>query len=156
MMAENKKRQRGGIYPLLCDQKGEIYYEIIVKTVIVVVMLLTVINFYTAFIEYQNVNYTCKRVVRAIELEGAVNANIDNIFNQLKEQYKLDDMTYEVSDVSYFDEGTKKIQLSGNFTVTVKHNYTMQVLNPLFAPPLCISIPMTADITGMSEVYWKP
>ncbi|GHU94339.1 hypothetical protein FACS1894208_05240 [Clostridia bacterium] len=130
------------------------FYEIIVKTLIVVVFLLTVINLYNVFIKYQNVNYICRRVVRAIEVEGQVNGNIDSVFNQLTAQLNIN-ASYTVKNTSYWDY-SRKIQLRDNFTVEVTATYDFQVLSPLFAPPVIISIPLKADITGMSEVYWKP
>lgn len=140
--------------PLLKSKSGEMYYEIIVKTLIVVVFLLTVINLYNVFIRYQNVNYVCKRVVRAIEVEGQVNGSIDSIFNQLNTQLGLN-ASYQVVNVSYFD-ASRKIQLRNTFTVRVTAHYDFEILNPVFGPPVVIRIPLTVDITGLSEVYWKP
>lgn len=139
---------------LLRSKSGEMYYEIIIKTLIVVVFLLTVINLYNVFIRYQNINYLCKRVVRAVEIEGQVNGNVDAVFNQVNSQLGLN-ASYQVVNVSYFD-ASRKIQLRDTFTVRVTASYNFEILNPLFAPPVVVSIPITVDITGLSEVFWKP
>ena len=135
---------------------GEMFYEIIIKTLIVVVFLLTVINLYHVFIQYQNVNYICRRVVRAIEVEGAYTSGVTATFNALKSQLNLPAATMEISSVSYFDASTRKIQLRDHFTITIRSAYSMTILNPIFAPPLVIPIQLTSTLTGMSEVYHKP
>lgn len=150
-----KSLNKGRISPLLRNKKGEVFYEVIIKTLIVVVFLLTVINLYNVFIKYQNINFLCKRVVRAIEVEGAVSPDVVFKFNELNQHMKLG-ATFTVSNVSYFDYSTKKIQLRDSFTVTIRDSYDFNILNPLFAPPVVIPIPMEVTLTGMSEVYHKP
>jgi len=156
-MEEAKQPQegKGRIWPLLSCRKGEMFYEVIIKTLIVVVFLMTVISLYNIFIKYQNVNYLCKRTVRAIEVEGAVSSDVTAKFNELNQQLKLN-ASFTVTDVSYFDVSEKTIQLRQNFTVHVRDQYDFTILNPLFAPPVVIPIPLEATITGMSEVYQKP
>jgi hypothetical protein len=140
--------------PLLRCKSGEMFYEIIIKTLIVVVFLLTVINLYNVFIRYQNVNYITKRIVRAIEIEGQVNSSVDSLFNQLNNELGLN-ASYRVVNVSYFD-ASRRVQLRDAFTVEVTATYDFQILSPLFGPPVVIPIPLTVNITGISEVYWKP
>jgi hypothetical protein len=126
----------------------------IVKTLIVVVFLLTVIGFYNIFIRYQNVNYAAKRVARAIEIEGQVNGSVTSLFNRLNSELGIN-ASFRVINTSYFD-ASRKIQLRDTFTVEVTASYGFQILNPTFAPPVVINIPIRVAITGMSEVYWKP
>lgn len=154
-ITKKPQERKGGILPLLSCRKGEMFYEVIIKTLIVVVFLMTVISLYNIFIKYQNVNYLCKRTVRAIEVEGAVSSEVTDKFNALNQQLKLN-ASFSVTDVSYFDASDKTIQLRQNFTVHVKDQYNFTILNPLFAPPVVIPIPLEATITGMSEVYQKP
>ena len=131
------------------------FYEVIIKTLIVVVFLLTVISLYNVFIKYQNVTYLCKRTVRAIEVEGAVSSDVASKFEELNQQLKLN-ATFTVTNVSYFDSSARTIQLRDNFTVHVRDQYDFTIMNPLFAPPVVIPIPLEATLTGMSEVYQKP
>lgn len=140
----------------LKNQKGEVYYEIIIKTLIVVVTLLTVISFYNVFTKYQNNNYLCRRIVREIELEGAVSSQVDIVFNQLKTELNLTNASYTVSKVSYFDYPSKRIQLRDNFTVTVESICYIEIFNPVFAPTVKIPLTLKSTLTGMSEVYHKP
>lgn len=150
----NREKIRHPPAALLRSKDGEMFYEVIIKTLIVVVFLLTVINLYNVFIRYQNVNYLCKRIVRAIEIEGQVNGNVDTIFDQINNELHLN-ANYTVKNVSYFDS-SQKIQLRDTFTVEVTASYDFEILNPMFAPPVVVNIPLTVHITGMSEVYWKP
>lgn len=156
MRFEKEQQERKGcILPLLSCRKGEMFYEVIIKTLIVVVFMLTVINLYNVFIKYQNVNYLCKRIVRAIEVEGAVSGDVTAKFVELNSQLKLN-ATFTITDVYYFDTSDKTIQLRDNFTVHVRDQYDFTILNPMFAPPVVIPIPLESTLTGMSEVYHKP
>ena len=129
------------------------YFEVIVKTLLVVIFMLTAISIYNVFLKYQNVTYLCKRVVRAIEIEGQVNGSIDAVFDEINSRQNLN-AAYQVKDVTYFD-ASRKIQLRNTFTVEVTASFDFVILNPVFAPPVVIRIPLKSDLTGMSEVFWK-
>lgn len=131
------------------------YYEMIIMTLVVVVFLMTVINFYSIFMMYQNVTYICRRVVRAIEVEGAYSSDITDLFDTLKVELDVPDAEITISNVTYFDHSARTIQLRETFTITVSYTFQMEILNPMFTPPVTVPIPLTAKLTGMSEVYHK-
>ena len=138
---------------LLLDRKGSAYYELIIKTLVVITLMATVMSFLSIFTAYLNLNHMCRRVVRVVELEGQVSNNAYDVFYRLKEQTGLSpEMTIE--DVQYCD-GSQKIQLRDTFTVTMTDSYGFTLFKPSFAPPVQINIPMKVSITGMSEKYWK-
>jgi hypothetical protein len=137
---------------LLC-RKGSAYYELIIKTLVVITLMATVMSFLSIFTAYLNLNHMCRRVVRVVELEGQVSDNAYDVFYRLKEQTGLSpEMTIE--DVEYCD-GSQKIQLRDTFTVTMTDSYAFTLFKPSFTPPVQINIPMRVSITGMSEKYWK-
>lgn len=139
---------------LLSNRKGSAYYELIVKTLVVITLMATVMSFLSIFTAYLNLNNMCRRVVRVVELDGQVSDNAYGVFNRLKEQTGLSpEMT--VGDVEYCDEQSQKIQLRDTFTVTMTYSYPFTLFKPSFAPPVQIDIPMKVSITGMSEKYWK-
>lgn len=156
----NKKHRgiRGRFSPpyplkkLLTSQSGSSYFDLMVKTLVVITLMLTVISFLSVFTTYLNLNHICRRVVRVVELEGQVSDKANDVFYRLKQQTGLSpDMTVE--DVDYFDG--QKIQLRDTFTVTMTYSYSFTIFTPSFAPPVEIQIPMKVSISGMSEHYWK-
>lgn len=156
----NKKHRgmRGRFSPplpfrkLLTNQSGSSYFDLMVKTLVVITLMLTVISFLSVFTTYLNLNHICRRVVRVVELEGQVSDRANDVFYRLKQQTGLSpDMTVE--DVEYCDG--QKIQLRDTFTVTMTYSYTFTIFAPSFAPPVEIQIPMKVSISGMSEHYWK-
>lgn len=137
----------------LKNENGTMYYEVIIQVVIVITLLLTSLSIFNIFIKYQSNNYIAKRIVRAIEIEGAVSAEVNTIFSELKGNTNLDNATYKIVDVNYFSGN--KIQLRETFTVIVESEIFVEILDPLFAPPVRIPIKLTSSLTGMSEVYHK-
>ena len=138
---------------LLLGRRGSAYYELIIKTLVVITLMATVMSFLSIFTAYLNLNHMCRRVVRVVELEGQVSDKAYDVFYRLKEQTGLSpEMTIE--DVQYCD-GSQKIQLRDTFTVTMTDSYVFTLFKPSFAPPVQINIPMKVSITGMSEKYWK-
>ena len=139
---------------LLLNKRGSSYFELMIKTLVVITLMATVISFLGVFTTYLNLNHTCRRVVRVIELEGQVGDVANDVFDRLKEQTGLSpEMTVE--GVQYCDGQYQRIQLRDTFTVTMKYSHAFIIFKPSFAPPVQINIPMKVSITGMSEKYWK-
>lgn len=137
---------------LLSNKSGSSYFDLMVKTLVVITLMLTVISFLSVFTTYLNLNHICRRVVRVVELEGQISDRANDVFYRLKQQTGLSpDMTVE--DVEYCDG--QKIQLRDTFTITMTYRYPFTIFTPSFAPPLEIEIPMKVSIGGMSEHYWK-
>lgn len=139
---------------ILLNKKGSSYIDLIIKTLVVITLMATVISFLGVFTTYLNLNHTCRRVVRVIELEGQVGDAVNVVFERLKDQTGLSpEMTVE--NVQYCDRQSQRIQLRDTFTVTMKYSHIFTIFKPSFAPPIQINIPMKVSITGMSEKYWK-
>lgn len=137
---------------LLRDRKGSSYFDLMIKTLVVITLMVTVLSFLSIFTTYLNLNHICRRVVRVVELEGQVSDKAYDVFYLLKQQTGLSpEMTIE--DVDYHDG--QKIQLRDTFTITMTYSHPFTIFTPSFAPPVEIMIPMRVSITGMSEKYWK-
>ena len=65
-------------------KKGSAYYELIIKTLVFITLIATAVSFFSIFTVYLNLNYTCRRVVREIEISGRVSSETTVLFNQLK------------------------------------------------------------------------
>ena len=84
----NKKHRgmRGRFSPplpfrkLLTNQSGSSYFDLMVKTLVVITLMLTVISFLSVFTTYLNLNHICRRVVRVVELEGQVYDRDNDVF----------------------------------------------------------------------------
>ena len=72
MKKEVKKKSRRMSAFLKAKKKGSAYYEIIIKTLVFITMIATAISFFSIFTVYLNLNYTCRRVIREIEISGQV------------------------------------------------------------------------------------
>jgi len=137
---------------LLFNRKGSSYFDLMIKTLVVITLMVTVVSFLSVFTTYLNLNHVCRRVVRVVELDGQVSDQTYDVFNQLKQQTGLSpEMTVE--NVEYCED--QKIQLRDTFTITMIYNYPFTIFTPSFSPPVVIEIPMKVSITGMSEHYWK-
>jgi len=137
---------------LLFNRKGSSYFDLMIKTLVVITLMVTVISFLSVFTTYLNMDHICRRVVRVVELDGQVSDQAYDAFYQLKQQTGLSpEMTVE--NVEYCED--QKIQLRDTFTITMTYSYPFTVFTPSFSPPVVIEIPMKVSITGMSEHYWK-
>jgi hypothetical protein len=157
-MNNGHRKTRGRFTPpfpfqkLIFDKKGSSYFDLMIKTLVVLTLMVTVISFLSIFTTYLNLNHVCRRVVRVVELEGQVSDKAYDVFYRLKQQTGLSP-DLAVEDVNYSDG--QKIQLRDTFTITMTYSHPFTVLTPSFAPPVVIQIPMKVSITGMSEKYWK-
>lgn len=139
---------------LLSNRKGSSYFDLMIKTLVVITLMVTVMSFLSIFTTYLNLNHVCRRVVRVVELEGQVSDKAYDVFYRLKQQTGLSP-EMAIEDVQYCDGQGQKIQLRDTFTVTMTYSYPFTIFTPSFAPPVQIHIPMKVSITGMSEKYWK-
>jgi len=137
-------------------KKGSAFYELIIKTLVFITLIATAISFFSIFTVYLNLNYTCRRVVREIEISGQVTYSTAALFNQLKSQTNIGSgAAMEVIDVSYFNPVQKKIQLRNTFSVRCKTSYRFNIFTPSLGEPVGVDVPMTVVLTGMSEKFWK-
>lgn len=139
-------------YKLFSGKSGSSYFDLMIKTLVVITLMVTVMSFLSVFTTYLSLNHICRRVVRAVELEGQVSDKAYDVFYRLKQQTGISP-EMSVEDVNYF--AGQKIQLRDTFTITMTYRYPFTVFTPSFAPPLVIQIPMKVSITGMSEKFWK-
>ena len=84
MKKEIQKKSRRLSAFLKVKKKGSAYYELIIKTLVFITLIATAVSFFSIFTVYLNLNYTCRRVVREIEISGQVTSNTNALFNQLK------------------------------------------------------------------------
>jgi hypothetical protein len=141
---------------LICDKKGTVFVEAILKFLLAALIIITAIHLFDVAVKYNNVSYTAKSISKIIELEGALTSTATQQLADLNASFGMD-MNFVISDVTWFSPMAQSIQFRDTFTVTVDFVYKFPVFDPIFAEaPVMVNIPMSADVTGMSEVYWKP
>ena len=150
MKKEIQKKSRRLSAFLKVKKKGSAYYELIIKTLVFITLIATAVSFFSIFTVYLNLNYTCRRVVREIEISGQVTSNTNALFNQLKNGTNIG----AGANMS-FNAAQKKIQLRNTFDVTCTTSYRFDVFTPLGRDPIGFTIPMKVRMTGMSEKFWK-
>ena len=151
-----KGRRRTGLRKSIKDDvNGSVFVELIIKFLIFTVILLLAINIFDLVIKYQNVSYASKAITKTVQLEGALTAAAHNQMKALNNNFDMD-MSFDISNVTYFNPAARRIQFREPFTITVNYEYPFTVITPVFTPaPLVINVPMRATVDGMSEVYWK-
>lgn len=157
-MKTGRKREKKGRLSsafLNVKKKGSAYYELILKTLVFITLIATAVSFFSIFTVYLNLNYTCRRVVREIELSGQVTSSTTALFNQLKSNTNIGSGASMSVNASYFNAAQKKIQLRNTFDVTCSTSYRFDVFTPLGHAPIGFTIPMQIKMTGMSEKFWK-
>ena len=136
------------------DVGGSVFVELIVKFLLVAYVMLLAINLFDVVIKYQNVTYTAKSLAKLVELEGELTDSAQRKLIDLNESFGMD-MKFKI-DASYLSPGSNKIQFRNPFTIEVSYEYRLPIIDPVVAKaPIEIPIRMSADVTGMSEVYWK-
>lgn len=157
MKTEQKKKRKSRLRSdfLKTRKNGSAYYELILKTLVFITLIATSISFFSIFTVYLNLNYTCRRVVREIELSGQVTSETTALFNELKSNTNIGSAANMSVSATYFNAAQKKIQLRNTFDVTCSTNYRFDVFTPLGGTPVGFTIPMQVKMTGMSEKFWK-
>lgn len=150
----NKNWTRGQL-SLPPAKRCSAYYELILKTLVFMTLIATAISFFGIFTTYINLNYTCRRVVRQIEITGQVSNETTALFSSLKSTSNLGTGAAMTVMASYFNAAQKKIQLRNTFTVTCTSSYRINIFTPTNGASVGFDIPLAVRLTGMSEKFWK-
>ena len=138
------------------DRKGSLFVELIIKLIVIAILLLNAINLFDVVLKYQHVSFASKTIAQTVELEGALTSLAYDQMDNMNSNFGMD-MSFDISNVSYFNASAHTIQFRDPFTITISYTYKYIIATPLFtATPVSIDIPMRATVNGMSEVYWKP
>lgn len=139
----------------LKERRGSAFVELVIKFMVITVMLLFILEVFAVVMQYQDITYIAKTVTRVVEQEGALNTTAFEMLDKLNENMGTN-AELEISNVRYFNNLEKTIQFRDTFVISISDSYNLKILSPIFVKnPIVIVVPMTASITGMSEVYWK-
>ena len=139
------------------DTSGSTYFDFMIQFFICICIIATLVHFYNIFVVHQNMVFVAKRIVRAIEVEGANNAGIQLMFNRLRNEVGLGTATLQViPDTPYLPGGGNRIQLRNTFEVRVAFNWMVTFID-IGGGGRPIGVPMNLEVrlSGMSEVFWR-
>lgn len=151
------------------EKKGSLLWELLIVLAMLFAFLYSAMMFVGAFIQFETLSYASKTVARQIEITGryddyTVQSNIDALLNN----GNLHDIQYEIS-VGTVPADTdpmlaaslatqSKLQLRQSFTIRITAIYDLHLVgsanNSLLASWV-IQVPMSYEVTGMSEVFWR-
>ncbi len=136
---------------LLRQKKGDEAVSFLLTTAMLVLIFATLVSGMIYITQYYNASYTCRRVVRSIEVAGQYDeAETKNIVNAMANP-SLENTNVQV-DAVYFNG--HEIQLRQTFSVTLTASYKITILE-LGKNPIVVDLPIKVKVAGMSEVYWK-
>jgi hypothetical protein len=139
----------------LKDNRGNEMLEMIITTVVVILLMATCTSILVTFSKFDEVSAVCRRITRSIEVSGIVDSTTYSMVDELGTDSNLVSPTVSV-DATYYDSAAGKIQIRDTFKVTVTCGYKVEIIVPDFtSSSVYVTLPLTARMTGMSEVFWK-
>lgn len=136
---------------LMHSKKGAEAVSFLMTTGMLIFVCVTLISSMVYIVQYYNVNYICRRVVRSIEATGQYDEQaVSHITEEMRGE-DLVDVRVQV-DAPYFDG--RKIQLRDTFRVTLTASYRITIMT-FGGEPVSVALPIKSRVAGMSEVFWK-
>ena len=136
---------------LLTDRRGSEAVSFLLTTAMLLCIFATIVTTFVYISQSYNAAYLCRKVTRQIEVTGEYDRiEVDSQLSQI-EDGDLQNLEIEVT-ADYFAEN--KIQLCEDFTVKLTADYKIKIVQ-VGSNTLELSLPIRAQVGGMSEVYWK-
>ena len=130
------------------NKKGEGYVDVAVAVLVISFLLILLVSVFGVIHQKQTLNQMCEQIVEIASINGCVDNDVMERYEQLCEQMGLTPtMTFEAT---YFDEDTGKVQLGDVISCTL----TMETSLIGFGGEL-FPIDMTVNASGVSQVYWR-
>ena len=132
--------------------RGSFYIDAAVALIALFAVSLSCLALPELFIRKQEVDYVARAVARQIERTGMAGAPAHEFVRALALETGLD------ADVAWrgnFQGAQDKLQLRERFTVTVRYEVRVRIVDPAFLDTVYLSIPISKTVSGVSEVYWK-
>ncbi len=136
---------------LLTDRRGSEAVGFLLTTAMLLCIFATIVTAFVYISQCYNAAYLCRKVTRQIEVTGEYDrTEVNSLLSQI-EGGDLQNLEIDVA-ADYFTEN--KIQLCENFTVKLTADYKIKVVQ-VGSETLELSLPIRAQVGGMSEVYFK-
>lgn len=126
---------------------GEILTHTVLSIIIYFVCTVLVINLLIMTFHFFALHYSARAVARSIEREGGYTIRAEKILDELNDNFHTN---------AYISNSIPgKIQYRDSFHVKLLDKHILKIASPMGLNPIVYTVPMSATITGMSEVYWK-
>lgn len=126
--------------------------EVLFQISIAMALIFCFVMLWQPFIRAINLDYMAKTIVRAIEANGRIDYNIYDLQAELEKELGVKpNVTYTADYIS----GTNKIQIRKKFKVKITDTVQIKLINPKFSNPVTVDIPITKELSGISQVFWK-
>lgn len=136
---------------LLTDRRGSEAVSFLLTTAMLLCIFATIVTAFAYISQSYNAAYLCRKVTRQIEVTGVYDrTEIDDLLSQI-EGGALQNLEIDVA-ADYLAEN--KIQLCEDFTVKLTADYNIKIVQ-VGSKMLELSLPIRAQVGGMSEVYFK-
>ena len=130
------------------NKRAEGYVDVAVAVLVISFLLILLVSVFGVIHQKQTLNQMCEQIVEIASINGCVDYEVMERYEQLCEQTGLTPtMTFEAT---YFDEDTGKVQLGDIISCTL----TMETSIIGFGGEL-FPIDMTVTASGVSQVYWR-
>ena len=130
------------------NKRAEGYVDVVVAVLVISFLLILLVSVFGVIHQKQTLNQMCEQIVEIASINGCVDDEVMERYEQLCEQTGLTPtMTFEAT---YFDEDTGKVQLGDIISCTL----TMETSLIGFGGEL-FPIDMTVTASGVSQVYWR-
>ena len=130
------------------NKRAEGYVDVAVAVLVISFLLILLVSVFGVMHQKQTLNQMCEQIVEIASINGCVDDEVMERYEQLCEQTGLTPaMTFEAT---YFDEDTGKVQLGDVISCTL----TMETSLIGFGGEL-FPIDMTVTASGVSQVYWR-
>ena len=130
------------------NKRAEGYVDVAVAVLVISFLLILLVSVFGVIHQKQTLNQMCDQIVEIASINGCVDDEVMERYEQLCEQTGLTPaMTFEAT---YFDEDTGKVQLGDIISCTL----TMETSLIGFGGEL-FPIDMTVTASGVSQVYWR-
>ena len=136
---------------LLTDRRGSEAVSFLLTTAMLLCIFATIVTAFVYISQCYNAAYLCRKVTRQIEVTGVYDrTEVNNLLSQI-EGGDLQNLEIEVT-ANYLADN--KIQLCENFTVKLTADYKIKIVQ-IGSKTLELSLPIRAQVGGMSETYYK-
>ena len=130
------------------NKRAEGYVDVAVAVLVISFLLILLVSVFGVIHQKQTLNQMCEQIVEIASINGCVDDEVMERYEQLCEQTGLTPtVTFEAT---YFDEDTGKVQLGDVISCTL----TMETSLIGFGGEL-FPIDMTVNASGVSQVYWR-
>ena len=143
---------RKKVKTIIHDNTGSEAIEFVYSAFFLCIIIIVSISILSYAVQANAVSYAAKRITRYVEVSGSAQQNnLDELLPKFLGNADEINASVEIADVSdWYDASAKKIQLRGKFSIVVRADYTLPLMDGVI-----LQLPIRAKILGQSEIYWK-